>query len=589
MTSSWLTFNPVFPLWAIALLTLPIFAFFIWREIKRPHKFLLARIIAQLLVLISILGLLIQPSYREQQTESSILLLTPSYDKLKVDSLLKVNSSFKIIRMKEAKTYANSEVLTSYHNLAKIGRDIKIVTGQGLPEYALELLKQKDFKFIPAPFPHGVTELSIPKQTVVNKRSTVKGIFNAFGKTKLKLIGPAGGEDSVTFNSSGQFPFDLSFKPKLSGLFLYELSIQDGASTTLEKLPLEVMPEQKQKILILEKFPTAEVRYLKNYLTEKGHSLALRHQISKTDFKYEFANLNSTRIDRLTPEVGETFDLIFIDDKVLAEFSASEKNYLESAVQNGLGVVILSDDFSEKDKTFKRLLPIKTKQLATDTIQLRLGHSKLYTIPFVPVEIAPNASIQPILQHKGRVLSGYLYSGAGKVGFQLLTETYRISLEGNEDDYAFIWSDLIERTARSKNEMFKISLVNDFPYYSDEPLTLDIISSGTQPSLYENNNSIPLEEDVIIDDYWHGKSWAGKPGWNKLITQDSTQFNYFVSNENEWRSLRLVNQIKANMLVQSSDSGTNDSIQFIHQPIPILIFFLIFLFASGFLWLAPKI
>jgi hypothetical protein len=207
----------------------------------------------------------------------------------------------------------------------------------------------------------------------------------------------------------------------------------------------------------------------------------------------------------------------------------------------------------------------------------------------VPVEVISNASIQSILQHKGRVLSGYVYSGAGKVGFQLLKETYRISLEGNENDYGFIWSDLIERTARSKNDSLKINLTNNFPYYPDESLTIAIISSGTQPSLYERNNSIPLTEDVIIDDYWHGKSWAGKTGWHQFTTQDSTHLNYFVSHADEWESLRIANQIKSTMVAQSPTSVADGLVQFINKLIPPLVFFLIFLLACGFLWLVPKI
>ena len=591
MSNSWLTFDPVYPLWAISLLTLPAFAFFIWKEFGRQHRFLVARIIALLSILVSILGILIRPAYREQKNESSFLLLTPGYSKLKVDSLLKENSSFKIIRTIEAEPYSNSEVLTSYHNLTEMGRDIKIVAGQGFPEYAFELMGSTNFKFIPTSFPMGIVDLSIPKSIVVNKRSSVKGIFNAFGKTTLKLIGPAGVEDSVTFNTSGQLPFDLFFTPKQTGLFVYTLNYPDSIGRVIsERLPVEIIPAQKLKILILQKFPTAEVRYLKNYLAEKGHALALRYQTSKTNFKYEYANLNSTRIDRLTQEVTESFDLIVIDNKVLNELNVSEMRALEGGIKNGLGIIILSDDFSAKNKGVNRLLPIKLKRVVTDTVHLRFPDSKLYTFPCAPIDITPDASIQTIQKHKGHILSGYVYSDAGKVGFQLLKETYRIRLEGNEDDYAFIWSDLIERTARTKNDQFKINLVNNFPYYPDEPLTIDILSSGAQPSLYDHKTSIPLTEDVIIDDYWHGKSWASKFGWHQFITQDSTKLNYFVSNSGDWKSLRIANQLRSNHIAQASGNALiNSSVNYTSREISPLIFFLMFLFGGAFLWLAPKI
>ena len=135
-----------------------------------------------------------------------------------------------------------------------------------------------------------------------------------------------------------------------------------------------------------------------------------------------------------------------------------------------------------------------------------------------------------------------------------------------------------------------MNLTTDFPYYADEPLSVEIISSGIQPSLYEKKNSIPLTEDVIIDDYWHGKSWAGKPGWHQFsVSQDSTHLNYFVSNDDEWRALRIANQIRINKLTEAEDSKEKVAAQFFSKPIPAVLFYIIFLFACGFLWLAPKL
>ena len=89
----------------------------------------------------------------------------------------------------------------------------------------------------------------------------IEGVFNSKGKTTLRLISPAGVEDSVDINGTGQTPFVLSFRPRQPGLFVFTLSSQDSSSNILtEKLPLEILAEQKLKILILQKSPTAEVR-----------------------------------------------------------------------------------------------------------------------------------------------------------------------------------------------------------------------------------------------------------------------------------------------------------------------------------------
>lgn len=207
------------------------------------------------------------------------------------------------------------------------------------------------------------------------------------------------------------------------------------------------------------------------------------------------------------------------------------------------------------------------------------------------MEITTDPAIQPITQKDGRILSGYRYSGFGKIGFQLLHETYRIRLEGNVDDYAAVWSALIERTARTRNEMFRAKLRTLFPYYTDEPLSVEIISSGAQPTLYSGRISLPITEDVVIDNLWLGKSWADEAGWHQfLIQEDSTQLNYFVSANDDWKTLRIANQIKANKLVQASNGESHAMVKnYEEQAVSALLFYLLFLFAAAFLWLAPKI
>ncbi len=590
MNSSWLTFHPVFPVWVILLVTVPAFGFFLWKEITRTHRFLVIRIIAQVLILASILGLLLQPSYRELKSISDVLLLTHGYSKSKVDSLVKVNPTIQIVRTSETESYPNSEVISSYQKLSDYKNSNLTIVGEGLPDYAFELLENNHVSFISSGIPYGVVNLSLPKTITVNKKHSIHGKFNASEKTTLKLVSPAGVEDSVVLKQSGISSFTLSFKPRQAGLFVFHLEYITSNKLISEKLPLEIREEKKLQILSLQKFPTAEIRYLKNYLVEKGHSVALRYQTSKSNFKFEYGNMNSVGLDKISSELLNSFDLLLIDRHVLDELASSEKVALDKAIQQGLGVIVLMDDIKKNDKTLNRLLPLSTNQLTTDTVRLALSNSQAVTLPVLPIEIKSADGLQIIHQHGGRILSGYLPSGFGKVGFQLLQETYRLGLEGKPDDYSFIWSTLIEQTARTKNEAFKISLENLFPIYPDEPLALTIISSGDTPSLHDDHILLPLSEDVMIDDYWHGKSWAGKLGWHQFsIPKDSTELNYFVSEPKEWNSLRIANQIKSNQLAQTSDSKVKASTEYGSKTISPLLFYLLFSFAAGFLWLAPKI
>ncbi len=340
-------------------------------------------------------------------------------------------------------------------------------------------------------------------------------------------------------------------------------------------------------ILFVQKFPSAEVRYLKNFLAEKGHALIVRSQISKNDFHYEFSNRESTRMDKLTSESLTEFDLFLMDSESLYGLSASELKSIEQAIREGLGVVVLMNDIDLKKKL--PLLNASLKTYAHDTVHLKMKTQSI-VLPALPVSVQALSSITPITSSAARILSGYRHEVAGKVGFQLLHETYRLLLEGKKAEYSMLWSPLLESTSRLTAESFKIQITNSFPCYQDEPLAVQVISSGDEPELKANSTLLPLLEDVLIDDYWHTTTWTGKPGWHLLTTQDSTALHYYVSPESEWNALRIANQQQQHLSNKPSIVSKKESnLTTEHKPISPLWFFVIFLLASGFLWLAPKL
>jgi len=585
--SSW-TVDPVFPVWIIAVGLIPSFAFFLWKESKSNQRFLVIRLIAQIIILISLLGILTRPSLKKETKTSGLLLLTNNYDKSTADSLINKYSDLKVVRTADATLFTNSEIVEPI-DIPAFGSEIKFIIGEGISSDVLDLMPEKNFKFIPGKNKSGVVQLVIQKPVRVNQKNKINGIFHLTNsKVLVKLVGPSGVEDSISLKGRGPIPFSFSIKPKQAGLFLYSIESNDY-SKSKETLPIEILPERKLNILFLQKFPTAETRCLKNFLIEKGHAIALRYQTSKTKFNYEYANTPSEGIDYITSAIAKAKDLVFLDSQVLTELSSNEKIILSNAVKDGLGMIIL--DLPEKEKRFNQFLSIKIKITGSDTAHISFENSKTYVLPVQTIEIMSDQSLQPELVHKKRIISGYKYSGAGKVGFQLLRETYRVRLEGNMDDYSSIWSSLIDRTARTKNKQFDAGITTPFPYYQDQSLEVRILSSGTKPTLYDGDIQLPISEDVVIDDLWKGRTWAGKSGWHKLlIKEDSTELDYYVSNKNDWKSLRFMNYSNVTRLAQSkTDTTSLEAIKIDDTPISLFVFFLMFLIASGFLWLVPKI
>ncbi len=576
--------HPIFSIWLVSVGFVLVLSFFLWKEYTRKVKFLVWRIVVLIVMMLSILGLLLQPSFVKEKKSNGTVLLTVHYSSAQADSIRLKNPSFIFLRMSNAKPYPRSQEKQSFNELAD-QKNIQFVLGDGLPDYILKELDDP-FQFLAGELPKGIVKWQAPTVFKANQQSIISGSFRANGKSKIVLRNPGNAEDSVEFAARGDHSFSLSLTPRQQGFFAYEVIIQDILGIQKQKFPVVVKKEKQLTILFFQKYPTSEVRYLKNYLIESGHALAIRSQISKNNFRYEFANRKSMKIDHLTADALESFDLFLIDNESLESLSAIERKFLDESIKTGLGVVVLLNSIDLKKNQSFLNLPLMSYSKDTAQIKLTTG-----TFTFSTWPLSLEANVEPVSQAENRVLSGYINRGEGKIAIQFLQETYRLLLEGKANDYATLWSPLLERTARMENSKFKI-LPPPFPIYQDEPFIVNVIASQQKPNFLADGVLIPFREDVVIDDYWHGTTWAGDPGWHKFAIQnDSIVKYYYVSSAEEWQSLRIAQQQRANQIASGRSSVLlKQRINLLERkPISSLLFFLVFLLAASFLWLAPKL
>ncbi|HTH58307.1 MAG TPA: hypothetical protein VL728_19810 [Cyclobacteriaceae bacterium] len=559
-------------------LGLTLFVLFAWLEVKKKQKLIGYRIAALFCLMISVIGLVLQPRVLGKEHQQ-VLLLTPGYAKSQADSVLKLNPDLKILRTQSADLFPASEELASGHLNAV---DVKYILGAGLPKYALDELRPSNYVFIPPQRTNGVIALNLP-EVFSGRPNIVSGVFNASQTTKLKLVGPAGVEDSTVVDQATK-SFAFSFTPKLPGLFIYHLISEDKAgSKKSERLPIDVKSPAKLHILFLQDFPTVEFRNLKNFLADDGHSVVIQTRTSKSNFTEEFINAPKVSINNLSSRLLTSFDLLLADSKTINRLTSSEKSDLEHAVQNGLGLVLIGDLPAKKNEFYS----IEGRSTSTDTAHFQINN-KGYVLPAQPTEVTPIDGLTSILKNKKRTLTGYRFLGAGKIGFQLLQETYRIKLEGNGADYAAIWSTLLEKVSRKKAKNFDLKMNTFFPYYADEPVTFSVVSAGGIADAFSDDIKIPLIENVIINDYWHGKTWPKSTGWHQLRVGDSTLVNYFVHDVSEWTALSTVRMSNETRIAQFKTLQNHSPLP-TSNPVSPFIFYLIFLFSAAFLWLAPKI
>jgi hypothetical protein len=389
----------------------------------------------------------------------------------------------------------------------------------------------------------------------------------------------------VLLLNKGQSHFRLSFIPKQAGNFSYAISIKDGAREDVETIPVYVEGSRTLNILFLLHYPTFEIQYLKSFLAKKKHGVVLRYQISRNNFRSEFLNHDPLQLNRLTSDMMANFDLVITDGDALKELSQTEKATLKKSIQSGLGLLNLSPTFPNNGRDI--YLPVKVLPVKTDTAILRVGTNVVRTAAS-RLRLAPDPSVTAVLQNKSGILAGYTFAGAGKISFQFLHETYRLTLSGDSLAYGELWSPLIEEIAKPRIEKSKINLITPFPYYQDEPIDVQVISSHDSPALFDDNIGIPLIEDVRIDGVWHGRTWASSDGWHLLETADGVSLPYFVSKSNNLRTLSITDQLEQNKMKRRAFIEESGKVV-VWKEVPPAFFFLLFLISAGLLWLAPKL
>lgn len=575
-------FDPIFSPLFIIIGVVGLTVFFIWMELQKKHRFRILRCLGLVLIMISLSGIMMHPKYRTQRS-NAVLLLTRGYSENQVDSIIDRNPSLSLMHLANTIPFRNSMLVTAADLLEK---EIRFVTGEGIPLHLLDRMHHTTFTYIPSTIPEGIVELFVPANSHANRKNSVSGIYNnRHGRVSLRLQSPAEMVDSLEIGTIGQSHFRLSFVPKQAGNFTYTLTIKDSTKTIREVVPVNVTEESTLKILFLQSYPTFETQYLKNYLAQKNHSLILRYQLSKNNFRYEFINHETVPISRLTENLLSNVDIVIADGPSLWMLSPAEKGMLERSVRSGLGVLTLSPDDNKGLSTF---FPFETSSIRKDTARVKIG-SRSFSLPAANVRVNEGARVVPLLGNQTGILNGYTFLGAGKMGFQLLQETYRLRLSGDSIAYAEIWAPLLERVARHKAVKSKIKMVTPLPLYENEPIDVEIITSDENVTITDGKVQIPLLENFNMDNVWHGRTWAGKKGWHALETGDGEVLHYYVHDTLEWNALSAANRIRANSLIENKIVKGKTEATILWKDVPPVFFYVVVILAAGFIWLSPKV
>lgn len=583
-----LSFDSPISLAVVLACSVAVFLFLVWLEWRNQLAYLPARIVCSFLLVLSLVGVITRPTYFGTSIEKPILLLTKGYQPATVDSLLRVHD-LDIFQNYDSLKYEGATQISA-HELPVIENRIKFIVGNGLSTAFLRQRKNILFTYIPASIPSGIADLNIPPLVAGNPAQVKGRLSHTADSVKIILSSPGGSEDSVLVTKADK-DFSLAFTPAQAGRFEYSITIRDDKNTLRETLPLVVAPKRTLRLLLLQKYPTFETKYLKNYLIDRGHALTTRYLVSRNTYRHEYANVQQQVPVQVNAEALSNFDLVLLSGEAADALTAHEAAQLDKAITNGLGLIFTDPPARAFRQKLRPIFPFDCREGSTDSLALaHFAWQNEIKLPPAPVTVARTPALHPVWQdQQGNVASGYVLKEQGKIGFHFLPNVFSFSLEGRLDLFSVLWTPILERVARSEQAAFMISMDSPDPFFVNQYLPVKVLSTSVQPDLYLNNTWVPLREDEWVDDLWHTTILVKEPGWHKLKTQDSTALNFYAHQPGAWPARNAHLQIAENKKHHSSKIDVQPIEVENERAIPPVWFFVLFLIASTFLWLSPKL
>ncbi|QLH33002.1 MAG: hypothetical protein HWD62_11760 [Cyclobacteriaceae bacterium] len=118
-------------------LWLECYYFFGWLEWKREARFLVARWMALLIAILSLIAFVLRPSYSTHAGSEGVIVLTSGYNPSTADSLTKIYPQSRVLITPDVAGGASGQQLEHLNQLLEYRDQIRFVLGTGLPAYVL--------------------------------------------------------------------------------------------------------------------------------------------------------------------------------------------------------------------------------------------------------------------------------------------------------------------------------------------------------------------------------------------------------------------------------------------------------------------
>ena len=313
-----------------------------------------------------------------------------------------------------------------------------VVAGWGLDSARLPGLEGLAVSFAPSPLPPGVVQADWPARITEGDELVVRGRLNAAGSV-VSLAAPDGSADSARAGDDGTFT--LRLRPRAPGFTRFLLRTAAATDT----IAVQVSPPRPIRLLLLRGAPDYESSRLRDWVSRRGGTVAMRTRISAGRRRTERVNTGVELPERITASLLRQFDVAAIDAGSLRALSPAERSALALAVrEDGLGLLV-----DPESPPFE----VAAGPAGSRSSRIRLAGELAPAVTLSPRMLrspTPAAAAGAVLfrDEAGNPVAEWCPQGAGRVATTLVRNPSRWTLGGERELFDRYWAALIGALAR---------------------------------------------------------------------------------------------------------------------------------------------
>ncbi|HWV72838.1 MAG TPA: hypothetical protein VN040_14015 [Pseudosphingobacterium sp.] len=466
------------------------------------------------------------------------------------------------------------------------------IYGFGVSPEQLRSLDRNRGDYQGAPPPRGLVFADWDQEINRGSYCFLRGIYRPVGdgETKLYLMSAGQPVDSTTLQAGKENRFELNYLPKQEGKTVLHIAVVEGGDTLqYEKVALMVQPPRAYAVSLLGASPSAEYKFLYNWLLANHYQVSYRARISKEKFLYVGTGpATGNRSSNLIQELKST-DLLFIDEAEWVQLTNAEQQGIERALAKGMGIILMGDEGSPRSKLGRLFRWKGSKKGRQQMVSVRFRGEESFALDLLVsdlVSLVEDEQVRPLIYADGNLAAATRLQGAGHITALSLNNSYNWWLQGKGKDYAKFWSKLLSLTLPDKKEPLAYVQSPRLPIpYQWTKLVLKDLKQHTV--MKGASWRVSALSDPWIPTNQSFSFWPEESGWNKVLIEKDT-IAIYAYDETDWRPLRDEERMTVNknyFLTAEPDSVAGMRV-IEGVEVPKWIFCLLFFVSAGVLWCA---